>query len=79
MDFAFLPHIEHSPPDACNQGQILKQIFSYLELLFLVVCHVVQNDREKAKHKDGKGPRIGNFCRVSYKEVGRKCVKDLKS
>ena len=57
----------------------MKQMYLYLELFFLVVCHVVQNDREKAKHKDGKSSRIGNFCRVSYKEVGRKCVKDLKS
>ena len=54
-------------------------MFLYLELLFLVVCHVVQKDREKAKHKDGKSPRIGNLCWVSYKEVGGKCVKDLKS
>jgi hypothetical protein len=57
----------------------LKQRITYLELFFLVVCHVVQNDREKAKHKDGKSSRIGNFCWVSYKEVGRKCVKDLNS
>ena len=56
----------------------MKQRITYLELFFLVVCHVVQNDRKKAKHKDGKSSGIGNFCWVSHKEVGGKCVKDLK-